>query len=38
MTYRPDLSSERSRMTQPRPRLPDAKASTRLFQGWGPTV
>jgi hypothetical protein len=32
------FSAELGRSARMRVRLPDAMASTRLFQGWGPTV
>ena len=39
MTHKTDSSSlELSRSSRTRVRLPEPIASTRLFQGWGPTV
>jgi hypothetical protein len=39
MNYKTDSSAaDLGRTARTRVRLPDAMASTRLFQGWGPTV
>jgi len=39
MTRKTDsVSSELARSARTRVRLPDSMASTRIFQGWGPTV
>jgi len=39
MNYKTDSSSaELARTARTRVRLPDAMASARIFQGWGPTV
>lgn len=39
MTEKPEFPRcELARSARMRVRLPDAMATTRLFQGWGPTV